>query len=69
MLNPLTRKADDTPGGLASELAAARQTYEAVRAEVIDRGVARQQAVSAMIEELRNEEAALENVIQDAEDA
>jgi hypothetical protein len=67
MLNPLTRKTDETPGALAAELADARVAFETVRANIIDRGVARQQAINEMILELEDEEAALAGVVADAQ--
>lgn len=59
----------DTPGQLASELAAAKHDYQAKRYDVIDRGVERSQALAALIAEAQEEQAGVESVIADAKQA
>lgn len=67
MLNPLARKiSDDTPGALAAELADARVAFETTRANVIDRGCARRNAINEMMAELQLEQRNLTEVINDA---
>lgn len=75
MRNPFARTTqDDSPGALASELAASRSAQdEAIRAaraehattrnSVIDRGVARMEAITQMIAELVTEQTQLDRVI------
>lgn len=61
-----TRK-DNTPGGLAAELADAREAFAAKRDSVIERAVTRQEQIAALQAELAREQSALEGVKQDAE--
>lgn len=61
----LLRK-DNTPGGLAVELAAAKQAWEDKRSEIIDRAVARTEAIEITQDELAREKTALNNVVTEA---
>jgi hypothetical protein len=55
------------PNALASELADARQAYVATRYSVIDRAVARQDAIAETVADLESEDAVLDAIVQDAQ--
>lgn len=63
----LARKQDNTPGGLAAELAVAREAYETKRASVIERGTQRVQEIAALRQELHAEATAIADVLAAAE--
>lgn len=56
----------NSPGDLAAELASARATFEARRANIIDRGTQRINDIRALRQELEAEEHALVGVVNDA---
>jgi hypothetical protein len=62
----LLRTVDNSPGALAEELAAAKAAWQEKRQSVIDRAVARQQAIAETQAELAAEQTALEGVVKDA---
>lgn len=65
MLNPLTRTAD-IPTQLAFELAQAKAQFETRRASVIQRGVARQEALLELIAETQAEHNQIANTVHEA---
>ena len=54
---------DNTPGGLAAELAEARSEFETRRADVIERGTQRSREIEQLQAELAEEQAALKSVL------
>lgn len=56
----------DHPANLTSELAQARQVYEARKANVVQRATARHQAVVNLQKDLDAERVALEALVSDA---
>lgn len=65
----VNRNKSNDPASLSSELATARQSYIAVRDDVIDRATARQNAISETIVDLDAERDALSTVVASAKSA
>lgn len=59
-------KQDDTPAGLANELVAAQQQYQATRNDVLDRAVARSAHLASLQQEIEEERDALDGVVERA---
>lgn len=63
----LNRTVDTSPQALNQRVVAARQAYDAERSEIIDLATERQAAITAIVADLQAEDAALNDVVINAQ--